>query len=83
MDKQQTFPGERMMFEHLLYKKKKKIIITNDQAQQAKIRKIKIEILVLYLPCTIEIASEACELVVSFTFLIFFFFSNDFLEALL
>ena len=71
------------MIEHLLYKKKKKRIITNDQAQQAKIRKIKIEILVLYLPCTIEIAFEACELVVSFTFLMFFFFSNDFLEALL
>ena len=47
-------------------KKKKK--------KERKKRKEKKEILVLNLPCTIEIASETCEVVASFTFLMFLFF---------
>ena len=42
--------------------------------KKRKKRKEKKEILVLNLPCTIEIASETCEVVASFTFLMFLFF---------
>ena len=68
-----------MMYEHLLKKDENSNKWLNSTSQKKKKkkkkkRKEKKEILVLNLPCTIEIASETCEVVASFTFLMFLFF---------